>query len=233
MVLSHYLAELVDRVLEANTDVIRAAADAIATTGRADGLAHTTGAGHSLAAVLETFFRAGGLAFVNPLWDLELLPLQGARGATETERVPGSGRSVAEAAGIEARDTVIVFSNSGVNPYPVEVAEVGKEIGATVIAMTSPATSRVAVQRSGRRLMDIADIVIDTFVIPGEVTYPPDSPVTAPTSTLATTAVWAEILCRVVDQWPEAPFWRSANIPGNDERNAATLERYSKRIRAI
>ena len=48
-------------VVDDAADGIHRAADAIVATGRAGGLVRPAGAGHSLAAVLETFFRAGGL----------------------------------------------------------------------------------------------------------------------------------------------------------------------------
>lgn len=226
----HDIAVTVDRVLAANVDGIGRAADAIVATGRDGGLIRPAGAGHSLAAVLETFFRAGGLAFVRPLWDPSVLPLAGARAATAAERVPGLGRDVADRAGIEARDTVVVFSNSGVNPYPVEIAQAAREAGATVVAMTSRSASAAAPERSSVRLAEIADVVLDTLVPPGDVTWPPDAPVTAPVSSLATTALWTAVLREMHDRWPGAPRWRSANLPGTDGANAEVLERFAARV---
>ena len=76
------LAEYVDLVGSRNGAEIAMAARAIAATSAAGGLVRPTGAGHSLAAVLETFFRAGGLAFVRPIWHPRVLPFYGARTAT-------------------------------------------------------------------------------------------------------------------------------------------------------
>lgn len=225
-----YLGEYIDLVLDENAAMIAAAADSIVATGRAGGLVHTAGAGHSLAAVLETFFRAGGLAFVRPMWSEDVFPLRGARASTASERVPGSGRAVASAAQIAPADTVVVFSNSGVNPYPVEIAETARDVGATVVAMTSLAASAAAPARARQRLWRIADIVLDTLVPPGDVTWPVSAPVTAPVSSLATTALWTTILREVYDRWPQAPRWRSANVPGSDEGNAAVLAMFADRI---
>lgn len=226
----HDLAEYVDRVLSHDPAAIEAAAEAVTTTGRDGGLVRPAGAGHSLAAVLETFFRAGGLAFVRPFYDASILPLVGARASTAGERVPGKGRALAEAAGIEARDTVVVFSNSGVNPFPVEIAKVAREAGATVVALTSSAASAGAPLRAGQRLSDLADVVLDTLVPAGDATWPQDAPVTAPVSSLATTALWTAVLRGVHDRWPDAPRWRSANVAGTDDANAAVLARYADRI---
>jgi len=224
------LAEYVELVGARNSAEITAAAEAIADTAAAGGLVRPTGAGHSLAAVLETFFRAGGLAFVRPIWHPRVLPFHGARTATAAERERGLGAAAAEEAGIGSEDTVVVFSNSGANPFPVEVAESAARAGATVVAVTSRAANEAAPRRAAHRLVDVAGIVIDTHVPPGDATWPPEHPVTAPVSSLATTTIWTLILREVHRISPDAPRWRSANVPGNDEFNRALVERFSARI---
>lgn len=224
------LAAYVSDVVTRNESEIQLTAEAIAHTAAAGGLVRPTGAGHSMAAVLETFFRAGGLAFVRPIWHESVLPFTGARSATAAEREPGLGEREARASDIAPADTIVVFSNSGTNPFPVEVAEVAAERGATVVAITSRAAGRAAPKRAARSLAEVADIVIDTAVPPGDATWPPDEPVTAPVSSLATTAIWTMVLRQVYEIAPDAPRWRSANMPGNDEFNRALVERFAARI---
>lgn len=220
----------VDEVIDANAEPLDRAALAILTTLRADGLVRTAGAGHSLAAVMESFYRAGGLAQVRPLWHPSLLPLAGAARSTRAEREAGLGSTVVADAAVEERDTVVIFSNSGINRFPVEVARAAGAAGATVIAVTSVAASRVAEPRAGARLFEVASLVLDTRVPVGDVSRPSGSPITAPVSSLATNALWSALLERVVLLEPGAPLWRSANIAGNDEENAALLSRLSARI---
>lgn len=224
------LGAYVSHVATSNADQIRAAARAIARTAEQGGLVRPAGAGHSMAAVLETFFRAGGLAFVRPLWHPSVLPFTGARLATATEREVGLGEREARRAAMTAADTVVVFSNSGTNPFPVEIAEVASEAGATVVAITSRAAGLAAPRRASRSLVEVADIVIDTAVPPGDATWPPDSPVTAPVSSLATTTAWTMILRELYEIAPDAPRWRSANMPGNDGFNDELVARFAERI---
>jgi len=224
------LTALAERVVKNNHDTLLASADVIAASGRNGGLLYAAGAGHSLAAVMETFFRAGGLAFVRPLWDHTILPLAGARASTAAERQLGLGASVARRAGITDVDTVLIFSNSGVNPYPVEIAEHAGKVGANIISMTSVDASSSAPKRAGHRLFEISDIVIDTAVPAGDVTWPPEAPVTAPASTIITASLWAAILRQIDTIAPDVPRWKSANISGTDDFNAALLERFVPRI---
>jgi uncharacterized phosphosugar-binding protein len=224
------LTELVTRVIKDNREALLASAETIAASAQREGLLYAAGAGHSLAAVMETFFRAGGLAFVRPLWDPSILPLGGARASTAAEREAGLGAAVARRAGIVAADTVLVFSNSGVNPYPVEIALHARAVGATVIAMTSVESSKSAPKRAEHRLFEISDIVLDTAVPAGDVTWPPLEPVTAPASTIITASLWAAILRQIDTIAPDAPRWKSANLAGTDDLNAALVERFAPRI---
>ncbi|PPF87531.1 hypothetical protein C5E07_16460 [Pseudoclavibacter sp. RFBJ3] len=109
-----------------------------------------------------------------------MLPFSGARSATGAERRPGLGHEVAKNANLAAEDTVVIFSNSGVNPYPVEIAEVANDRGATVTAFASLHATESAPRRSRCTLASLADIVIDTAVPPGDVSSPPNPPVTSP-----------------------------------------------------
>lgn len=220
----------VDEVIGANSAGLERAARAVIATLHADGLVRTTGAGHSLAAVMESFYRAGGLAHVRPMWQPSLLPLGDAAESTRAERTEGLGAGAVTRAGVEARDLVVVFSNSGINHYPVEVARAAVGVGATVIAVTSLQASRAAEPRAGARLFELASIVLDTLVPGGDVSRPVENPVTAPLSSLATNALWSALLERVVLLEPNAALWRSANVAGNDDANAALIARLAARI---
>jgi uncharacterized phosphosugar-binding protein len=211
-------------VVDANASRLRQAAEILLDSGRSGGLVYAAGSGHSLAGVLETFYRAGGLPFVRPLWDLELLPLNGAERSTAAERRPGLGDRLVREASVGARDTVVIFSNSGINHVPVEMALAARDVGARVIAVTSVTASDAAPLRAGRRLHELADVVLDTRVPPGDASWPPDAPRTAPLSSLCNTLLWDALLVLCAERDPGVPFWRSANATGptNDE----LIERY-------
>jgi uncharacterized phosphosugar-binding protein len=220
----------VARVCAVNEGAVAATADAVAATGKAGGLVRPAGAGHSAMPAMDAFYRSGGLAFVRPIWDRRTVLFEGARASTAAEREVGFGTSLATAAGIVPVDTVVVFSNSGVSPYPVEIAEVARHVGATVVAVTSPAAGAAATLRASRRLAEVADIVLDTLVPPGDVSWPPDSPAAAPLSSIANAVLWASVLSAVYDRAPDSPFWSSSHIPGGGERNETLISRFGPLI---
>lgn len=220
-------------VEDANVDGVRSVGDAIVQCASDGGLVYAAGAGHSLAAVNEAFYRAGGLAFVRPIYDPRLFPLNGAETSTITERESGLAAEVLTRYGLTASDVVLIFSNSGINFYPVELALAAKEIGATVVAFTSQAASAEAPLRAGHRLFEIADICLDTKVPPGDAAWPIESPVTGPVSSLANCFLWNLVLAEVDRlagvRGVDLPVWVSANSSDADT-NGRTLAEYADRI---
>ncbi|PKW18951.1 sugar isomerase domain-containing protein [Saccharopolyspora spinosa] len=218
-----------------NAEPLRAAADRLFAAIQADGLVFTAGAGHSLAGVMESFYRAGGLAAVRPLYHPDLLPLHSAVASTKTERRSGLADEVLTGAGFRGgTDALVVFSNSGVNPYPVELAKLARAAGSTVVAITSPAASAEAPKRAGTTLAEEAGIVLDTLVRGGDASYPAAAPVTAPLSSMANAFLWNMLLVQMYDLAAAAgvdlPVWRSSNTVGGDEANAANLAHYGERV---
>lgn len=221
------------RVVEANAQAIADVATLIVDVAKRNGLIYTAAAGHSLSGVIETFFRAGGLACVSPLWHPDLLPLRGAERSTVAERTPGLGRDVIAASNLGVGDVLVVFSNTGVNRYPVEVAQAARERGAKVVAITSLGASNEAPLRAGVRLHDIADLVLDTQVPAGDATWPIGAPVTAPISTLTNVMLWNAVLVLALRANPDLPVWRSANVSERNDGNEVIAQAFAARVPEI
>lgn len=222
------------KVEEVNGRALDEVAAAFLATITADGLIVTGGAGHSLAAVAETFYRAGGLACVRPLYHPALLPLHGATASSTGERRSGLAAEVLADNPIAPPDVLVIFSNSGVNPYPVELAATGRAADCTVVGVTSPAATEGAPRRSVSTVAAQATVVLDTLVPPGDAAYPPQGPATAPLSSLTNAFLWNSLLVRLIDKATEVgvvlPLWRSANTVGGDDANAGLLARYRTRV---
>lgn len=198
------------------------------------GMIHAAGAGHSLIMVCETFYRAGGLAAIRPLWDPRVLPLSGALASTDAERSVGLGHAVVAKAAPRPPDVLVVFSTSGRNPYPVEIAEACQARDVPVIAVTSIAASAAAPARSSGTLAEHATIVLGTHVPAGDAVYPAAAPRTSAVSTVACGYLWALLLAELDDlaaaRGSTLPRWTSANVPGGDTANRDLLGRYGDRI---
>ncbi|TDD36065.1 sugar isomerase domain-containing protein [Actinomadura sp. KC06] len=225
---------LLDDLDAASGDAIGEAAGLLLEAVEADGIVHVAGAGHSLAMVLETFYRAGGLAAVRPIWDPRVFPLDDAVLSTRAERQAGTGRAVVEEAAPAPPDVAVVFSTSGRNPYPVEIAQECAARGVPVIAVTSARASEGAAARAATTLADHASIVLDTCVPPGDVLHPAAAPRTAAASTILAAYAWSRVLAALDDlaaaRGADLLRWTSANVPGSDELNVALLERYRHRV---
>jgi uncharacterized phosphosugar-binding protein len=220
---------------------IEAAASAIAGCLERGGMLHTFGTGHSHLLAEEIFYRAGGLARVNPILEPELMLHAGAVASTTHERRAGYAAEILARHSVDHGDVVVVASNSGGNTVTVELAQLAKERGATVVALTSlrHATSAAGREESGQRLHQVADIVIDNHGVTGDaVLHVPglDSAV-APTSTVVGAAliqaVVAETVAILVGRGVDPEVLRSANTAGGDEANAMLVARYATEVRAL
>lgn len=225
--------------LQAMEQTNRAVLDTVACklyeVTRRDGLVYVAGSGHALALVLEGFYRAGGLACVYPIYHQALLPLEGATASTALERVSGLGRLLVARASPGPSDLAVVFSNSGVNPVPVEIAEEFRRAETAVVGVASREHMGRAPARHPRKLGEVVDYLIDTLVPYGDAAYDLGGGIpTMPLSSLAGVFIWNLLLARVMElAGPNAgklPLWTSANVTGGEERNRALLERYRRRI---
>jgi len=227
---------LLHTIATTQTAAMGAAVDAIVRSLQQDGLLYLFGTGHSHMLAEEGHYRAGGLAPVCPVLSGALMLHEGAVAGTRLERISGVGPAILSRYALTERDVIIVFSNSGVNAVPVEAALAAKELGLTVIAVAAlDYAATVAAGPSGRKLADIADIVIDNQGVPGDalVAVGAGGLRTGPGSTIAgafiLNALLTEVAWRLEAQGGAPPIYISANMPNAAAHNAALVERYRVR----
>lgn len=229
--------QLLDTIAATQGDAIDAAARAIESSLRRDGLLYIFGSGHSHMLAEEGHYRAGGLAAVVPVLCTPLMLHEGAVASSRFERTGLLGAAVLARYAVTDRDTILIFSNSGVNTVPVELAQAAKDNGMTVIAVIAlDYAATVPAGPAGRKLADIADIVIDNQGVPGDalVTVQETGLRTGPASTVTGAFILNAILTEVAwrlagDGVTRPPIYLSANMPGAAEQNAALIERYRPR----
>ena len=127
------------RKIEAEQRVnIEKAADLMVGAIAADRLIHVYGGGgHTTLVMGEMFFRAGGLANINPIMETGLSVFNQALKYLELERCVNYGRSIMKYYRLEPDDVLIIFHNIGINAATIDAAMEAKERGVKIIAVSS------------------------------------------------------------------------------------------------
>lgn len=235
------LVRLLDEIQRSQAKAIDNAADLIFSSLATDGVLHIFGSGHSQLVAEEAFHRAGGLVPVNAVTESFLSPLVSPQMSGRLERVSGIAAILLDYHEPRPGEVLLIISNAGINPVPVEMALEGKERRLTVIAITSLRHAQVVASRhsSGRRLFEVADLVIDNGGEPGDgvVSYSGLSAKVGATSLIAGAFIVNSIVCGVVERFATSgltpPVYLSANLPGGDEHNRRLEAKYKGRIKLL
>src|SRR5439155_14597152 len=211
-------------VESSQADAIRKAGVMIADAYQADRLVHVYGGGgHTVMMVCEMFFRAGGLANVNPIFGHDISPLCQALKYLEIERTTGYGACLIRYYDLKKDDLLIVFHNIGFNPTTIDAAEKAKNRGAKIIAVSSnnwqkklPKGNHIR-HPNGRHLFDYADLKIDDANPFGDAEFLVEGydVALAPTSTIVDAYIAhrmdIEAVAEMKRRGLEPPIFRSAN----------------------
>ena len=127
--------EAIEKIRATQTAKISQAAELVKNTIENDGLIYVFGCGHSHMLAEETFYRAGGLACVAPVFYEPLMLHEGAAESSRLEKLDGLAEKVFEKCPITEKDLLICSSTSGVNAVPVEFARLAKEKGIPVVTL--------------------------------------------------------------------------------------------------
>lgn len=175
------------------------------------------GTGHSHALVEEAWGRAGGLADVTAILEPSLMLHEGLEKSSLFERRTGLASDILKLHAVGPGDVVLIASNSGRNAVPVEFAVLANQAGAVVVALTSLNHSRSVTSREpgGRRLFEVADVVIDNCGVPGDAIVEREPEAVGPTSTvvgaLLINALVVEAVAELDRRGVAAPVLRSLN----------------------
>lgn len=191
-----YLAacrRMIDVVASQESSIVEAA-HRFAQTILAGRMVHVFGSGHSRMMVEEMWPRYGSYPGWNPIVELSLsfhnlvVGANGQRQAMFLENVPGFAAQILRNFDLEPIDSALIISTSGTSMVPVEMAELFRQRGIAVVALVSKehASASAGKRADGRKLMDFADIVLDTGAPVGDaaVAIPGMEMKVAPASTI-------------------------------------------------
>ena len=230
---------VINKIKETQSEKLDAAGRMIARAHLEGHKFFVTGSGHSHTVAEEFYGRAGGLAFPVPIMTTELTLEEHPTKSSYIERLPGYAPILAELYGVSEGDVVLITSNSGRNAYPVEMALSAKERGAKVIAITSVDHSSKTTSRhsSGKKLMDLADIVLDNCGVEGDSALQMEGMKAAicPTSSMANAFLVQSMVAACCDemlkQGSEPPVFISLNSDGNETVNDELFAKYTRQYK--
>ncbi|XJZ26444.1 SIS domain-containing protein [Bacillota bacterium Lsc_1132] len=203
-----------------------------------NGIVHVFGCGHSHMLAEELFYRAGGLAAINPILIDDLMLHKGALRSSELEQQNNYAESFMKDVMIVPGDVAIIVSTSGRNPVPIDVAEIAKKQGAFTIAITSPgyAKSHVSRHKQGKYLYTAVDLVIDNHIEVGD-TLMQHSSLDVSFSSGSSIAgmaiangIMTEAISKMADHHYTPPIFKSGNADGAAEHNQHLIQRYKDRV---
>ncbi len=233
--MSEYLNNIIENlkaIEEGQREKLDAAQKKVAEVIENDGLIHVFGCGHSHIPALDTFYRAGGLANVSPMLDTDLMLHNGAAKSSRMEKMSGIGREIFRRYKVEKKDILVVFSASGKNTVPCEVADSARENGVFVIGVSSSNYFE-----RGGKLHEHVDLHIDCMVPYGDASVEVGESKMGGLSTSAFCFILNDILIggakRCEKNGIKAPIYLSGNIEGGREHNISLEEKYLGRVKHL
>jgi uncharacterized phosphosugar-binding protein len=235
------IADKIERIRVREFAKIRLAADRIAASLQAGGIWHVFGTGHSHMLAEELFYRAGGLAAVNPILEESLMLHAGAAASARMERLQGLAAIVLDRHSPRPGDVLLIVSHSGRNTVVVEMAEQARLRGMTVIALTSLQQAEASASRhpEGRHLRELSDIVLDNLGCVGDAAVDVEGldVRAAPTSTVIgafiVNALAAEVAERLAGSGAVPDVYSSNNTGEGEARNSSLIRKYKGVIRCL
>lgn len=242
--------DVMSSIEETQMENIRMAAEVMADTIECGRWVHTFGCGHATLPVEEMYPRIGGFVGFHPMIEIPLsffTHITGEMGVHQfvfLERVEGYGVEIMKGYTFDQRDTMWLFSHSGINNVNIDIALESKKRGMKVVVFGSAAAAKGKKTRhsSGKTIFDIADIVVDTCAPLGDASVKLKNHYDkiGPVSTMAfVTCVWmtiatvAEILA---DRGVKLYIHPSHNVPGDNtarERLDEALAEYKRRVAGV
>ncbi|WP_020531210.1 sugar isomerase domain-containing protein [Flexithrix dorotheae] len=242
--------DVMNKIEDTQLDNIRKAAEIMADSIESGRWVHTFGCGHATIPIEEMYPRIGGFVGFHPIIELPLTfftRITGEMGVHQflfLERAEGYGVEIMKGYNFDSRDTMWIFSHTGINNVNIDVALEAKKKGMKVIAFgsVSEAKGKSTRHSCGKTIFDIADHVVDSCapLADASVTLKNHEDKVGPVSTMAfITCVWmtvttvAEILA---DRGFKLHIHPSHNAPGSNspkERLDGALAEYKRRIAGV
>lgn len=233
--MSEYLSKIttvLNRIETEEKEKLDKASALVCDTIKNDGLIFTFGCGHSHLPGLDAFYRAGGLANVSPILDTDLMLHNGAAKSSRMEKMSGIAYEVFRRYSVSQNDIIFIFSASGKNNVPIEMAKCAREKGIKTIGISSSSYFE-----KGATLHENVDIHIDCKVPYGDACIPVGDVFMGGLSTATNCFILNSCLINgsilAQEQGVKPPVYISGNVEGGREHNIVLENSYFGRVKHL
>lgn len=233
--MSEYLSKVVNcmtKIENEEREGLNAVSRLVADTIKKDGLIFTFGCGHSHLPGLDAFYRAGGLANVSPMLDTDLMLHNGAAKSSRMEKMSGIANEIFRRYTPSEKDMIFIFSASGKNQVPIEMAQAAKVAG-----VKSVGVSAWSYIEKGGKLHENVDIAIDCKVPYGDACMDVGDIKMGGLSTYAACFILNTCLINgaklALQEGVKPPIYLSGNVEGGREHNITLENLYMGRVKHL
>ncbi len=232
---------VIDTLQTKEKESIQNAAKICADTMMNDGVVHVFGSGHSVGFGMELRNRVGSLVPFH-LMETSHFVLKGKVSlevfrdpVNHFERKAGLAGQFYDLYNISKHDSFIIISNSGINGMVIDMALYVKEKGHKVIVVTSwqHTSSEASRHPSGKKLYELADVVIDNCGPMGdaliETTGPKICSISSITGAYIAQSLTIETCKIMIENNYKPPVFVPNDTEENIKRNQELLEKYEGR----
>ena len=233
--MSEYLTKIVEnlnRIESEESEKLQQVSQMVADTIVNDGLIFVFGCGHSHLPGLDAFYRAGGLANVSPMLDTDLMLHNGAAKSSRMEKMSGISSEIFRRYVPSPKDMIFIFSASGKNQVPVEMADAARAAGVRSVGISSSAYFD-----RGGRLHEHVDVAIDCKVPYGDACIDVGDAKMGGLSTSAACFILNTCLINganlALADGVKPPIYLSGNIEGGRDHNVVLENMYLGRVKHL
>ncbi len=233
--MSEYLEKITEclgRIEKEEQDHLQKASLLVAETIKNGGLIFTFGCGHSHLPGLDAFYRAGGLANVSPMLDTDLMLHNGAAKSSRMEKMTGIAPEIFRRYTPSSNDMIFIFSASGKNAVPIEMADVAKRNGVKSVGISS-----LEYAERGGTLHEHVDIAIDCKIPYGDACLSVGASFMGGISTYAACFILNSCLINgarlAFEEGVKPPVYISGNVEGGREHNITLEDMYLGRVKHL
>ena len=205
---------------------------AVADTIKNDGLIFTFGCGHSHLPGLDAFYRAGGLANVSPMLDTDLMLHNGAAKSSRMEKMSALAPEIFRRYTLTEKDMIFIFSASGKNQVPIEMADEAKKAKVKSVGVSS-----LAYAEKGGKLHEHVDIAIDCKIPYGDACMDVGEVKMGGLSTYTACFILNSCLINgaklALKEGVKPPIYISGNVEGGREHNITLENAFMGRVKHL